>query len=39
MLPVIDAFFPEEPTKAERPWLAMPIAQPTAEALEGSAPS
>ena len=35
VLPLLDAHLPENPTKDDRPWLAMPIARPIAEALEG----
>lgn len=33
VLPVIDAYLPERPTKDDRPWLAMPIATPLSDAL------
>jgi serine/threonine protein kinase len=33
VLPVIDAYLPEKPSKDDRPWLAMPIARPLSEAL------
>jgi hypothetical protein len=35
VLPLVDAYLPETPTKEDRPWLAMPIATPIAEALGG----
>ncbi|MBV9160280.1 MAG: protein kinase [Pseudonocardiales bacterium] len=35
LLPVIDAHLPESPTKTDQPWLAMPIATPIGDALEG----
>lgn len=35
VLPLVDANLPEQPSKDDRPWLAMPIATPIAEALEG----
>lgn len=34
LLPVVDAHLPERPTRSDRPWLAMPIATPIAQALE-----
>jgi len=37
VLPLIDAYLPETPTKKDRPWLAMPIAVPIAEALRDQA--
>jgi serine/threonine protein kinase len=33
VLPLLDAYLPAEPSKDDRPWLAMPIATPIAEAL------
>jgi serine/threonine protein kinase len=33
LLPLLDAHLPEEPTRANRAWLAMPIATPIAESL------
>jgi serine/threonine protein kinase len=33
VLPLVDAYLPEQPTKADRPWLAMPVAQPIGAAL------
>ena len=33
LLPLLDAHLPEQPTKADRAWLAMPIATPIAQAL------
>jgi len=35
LLPLLDAYLPEQPSKADQPWLAMPIATPIAKALEG----
>lgn len=35
VLPLLDAYLPENPSKRDRPWLAMPIAIPIAEALRG----
>jgi serine/threonine protein kinase len=35
LLPLLDAHLPERPSKADQPWLAMPIATPIAPALEG----
>lgn len=35
LLPLIDAHLPDEPTKTDQPWLAMPIAMPIAMALRG----
>jgi hypothetical protein len=35
LLPLVDAYLPEEPTRADQPWLAMPIATPIDEALSG----
>jgi len=35
VLPLLDADLPEKPTKDDRPWLAMPIATPIADALVG----
>jgi serine/threonine protein kinase len=35
VLPLLDAHLPAQPTKADPPWLAMPIAVPIATALEG----
>lgn len=35
ILPLVDAYLPEEPSKTDPPWLAMPIATPIARALEG----
>jgi serine/threonine protein kinase len=37
VLPLIDAHLPEHPGPDNRAWLAMPIARPVAEALEGAA--
>lgn len=36
VLPVIDAYLPVKPTREDRPWLAMPIAQTLDEALRGT---
>jgi hypothetical protein len=33
VLPVVDAYLPKQPSRADRPWLAMPIATPIAFAL------
>lgn len=35
LLPLIDAYLPERPSRNDQPWLAMPIATPIADALEG----
>jgi serine/threonine protein kinase len=35
VLPLIDAHLPDHPSKADPPWLAMPVAIPIADALEG----
>jgi serine/threonine protein kinase len=35
VLPLIDAHLPDHPSKADPPWLAMPIATPIRNALEG----
>ena len=35
LLPLIDAHLPVQPDKTDQPWLAMPIATPIAQALEG----
>ena len=35
LLPLLDAYLPDQPDKADQPWLAMPIATPIAKALEG----
>lgn len=35
VLPLLDAHLPENPTTDDRPWLAMPIATPIAQALSG----
>ena len=35
LLRLIDAYLPDEPSKADQPWLAMPVATPIAEALQG----
>lgn len=36
LLPVLDAYLPEKPSGRDRAWLAMPIANPISETLEGS---
>jgi hypothetical protein len=35
LLPLLDSHLPEQPSKADRPWLAMPIATPIAQSLAG----
>ena len=35
VLPLLDAHLPDQPTKADPPWLAMPIAVPISTALDG----
>lgn len=35
LLPLIDAYLPDEPSKDDQPWLAMPVATPIAAALQG----
>jgi len=35
LLALLDAHLPEQPSKADQPWLAMPIATPISEALSG----
>jgi hypothetical protein len=35
VLPLLDAYLPESPSKADRPWLSMPIATPIRAALAG----
>jgi hypothetical protein len=35
LLPLIGAYLPEQPSKRDRAWLAMPIATPIAKALTG----
>lgn len=35
LLPLIDAHLPNQPSRDDQPWLAMPIARPIAAALEG----
>lgn len=35
LLQLIDAYLPNQPSKADQPWLAMPIATPISEALQG----
>lgn len=34
-LPLLDAYLPEQPSRRDQPWLAMPIATPIVDALEG----
>lgn len=35
VLPLVDAYLPDKPTRKDQPWLAMPIATPIDEALRG----
>src|SRR5688500_2305708 len=35
ILPIIESYLPESPSKDDRPWLAMPVARLSSEALEG----
>ena len=35
LLPLVDAYLPAQPTKSDQPWLAMPIATPMADAVQG----
>src|SRR5580658_4022675 len=35
VLPIVDANLPEQPSRTNPPWLAMPVAVPLAKALEG----
>ncbi len=35
LLPLLDAHLPDKPSKTDRPWLAMPVATPIADALQG----
>jgi serine/threonine protein kinase len=35
LLPLLDAYLPDQPGKDDQPWLAMPIAAPITDALEG----
>jgi serine/threonine protein kinase len=35
LLPLLDAHLPDQPDNSDQPWLAMPIATPIAQALEG----
>jgi Protein kinase domain len=35
VLPLVDAYLPDKPSGGDRPWLAMPIATPIADALAG----
>lgn len=36
VLPLIEAYLPDQPTGQDRPWLSMPIATGVGEALAGS---
>lgn len=36
VLPVLEAYLPDDPAARDRPWIAMPIAHPIANALEGT---
>jgi hypothetical protein len=36
VLPLLDAYLPENPSRYDRPWLAMPRATPIARALNGA---
>jgi hypothetical protein len=36
VLPVLDAYLPQVPSKDDRPWLAMPIARPVRASLDGA---
>lgn len=36
VLPMIDAYVPDEPSAKEKPWLVMPLAAPLSEALAGA---
>jgi hypothetical protein len=35
LLPFLDSHLPDQPSKADRPWLAMPVATPIARSLAG----
>jgi serine/threonine protein kinase len=35
LLPLLDSHLPDQPSKADRPWLAMPVATPLARSLAG----
>ena len=35
LLPLVDAYLPDEPTKRDVPWLAMPVATPIGYVLQG----
>ena len=35
LLPLLDAYLPDQPGKTKQPWLAMPIATPVTQALDG----
>ena len=36
VLPLVNAYLPEQPSSQDRPWLVMPIATPIADALAGA---
>ena len=36
ILPVLDSYLPDSPTKRDRPWFAMPFAETVIEALAGA---
>lgn len=35
LLPLLDSYLPDQPSKSNRPWLAMPVATPIAQSLAG----
>ena len=35
LLPLLDAHLPDQPSKGDQPWLAMPVAMPVSKALDG----
>ena len=35
VLPLLDAYLPDQPSRRDQPWLAMPIATPIVDAVEG----
>jgi serine/threonine protein kinase len=35
LLPLLDSHLPDQPSKSDRPWLAMPVATPIAQSLAG----
>ena len=35
LLPLLDSHLPDQPSRADRPWLAMPVAMPIAQSLAG----